>query len=806
MPFLHHKKDIGFLVTDNTGNNLMKYNFTNTAHEYYKGEDCDFIAKSTLYGDNRDFAAASEGFAVDPLGRFIIFCDGANDRIIKYTIDFHFIMSSKGINDAYGNPYFDNCNAIALTSDGKYALITSYDRHRVVKISTDDLSYIDNYGNLLGLPGSGNDEFQNPWGIAISPDDLYFVVVDRGNHRIKKHLLADGSYLAKIGSSGSGDDQFSSPLGCCIDSTGTYVIISDYGNHRIKKHLLSDLSYVAKLGSSGTGDNNFSSPKGVTMTDDNFHIIVTDSSNHRLKWHLLTDLSFVREFGSSGSGNDNFSNPCQPKVLGRYVFIDDKSNNRIVKRIADDWIHQKFALDLAQNTIDGTTLSAPMGCCISRDLEYAFVCDKGNARLLKVNYKNLVIETSRVIANPDGTNYPLFCKADNDYLYCLWWFDATAGPGSDSWYIIKHNISDLSTVSSKNVRSYTDINYAKFDFTFDDLYLIIDMNSRFYKIRKSDFSEIVYSGLYGGSADLLVFSDTQFYTFFSGAGGSVDINILTTMNPTTIAYKTYTELRLTTPRKAMYYKNLDLIFIADAGDNTIKIYDVDLNYLWEWGNWSGETWSAINGIAIEESYGIYSLTKLSENILTLDANHYYNKLVKYLPSFIEINEVLTAILKGFQAVFKEIKENINANETDALINYRYQGQALYQDAVEKKLYLKGIANEWEWQYYLERHLAINQLRGTHIGLQEDLERLLGISATISVTIFPPDDCSWILDINYPEIYHDSYDADSPSSCLTCVDMILIEIEDTKNYNKKYVENLILRRLLPANVAPIIVWS
>ena len=63
------------------------------------------------------------------------------------------------------------------------------------------------------------------------------------------------SFISKIGTYGSGDDQFDQPYGVATD--GTYIYVADTGNYRIVKRKASDLSFVSKIGTPGSGDDQF---------------------------------------------------------------------------------------------------------------------------------------------------------------------------------------------------------------------------------------------------------------------------------------------------------------------------------------------------------------------------------------------------------------------------------------------------------------------------------------------------------------------------------------------------------------------
>ena len=159
--------------------------------------------------------------------------------------------------------------------------------------------------------------------------DTFVLICDTGWGRIKKHLSADGTYLAKIGSAGSGNDQFSTPVGICSD--GTYVYVTDRDNDRIKKHLLFDLSYVDQVGTTGSGNNNFNNPTGICT--DGTYLYIIDQTNNRIKKHLCSDLSYVAQ--TSGPG---FNTPGYVCTDGTYVYTVQTAGAtyRIFKHYCND--------------------------------------------------------------------------------------------------------------------------------------------------------------------------------------------------------------------------------------------------------------------------------------------------------------------------------------------------------------------------------------------------------------------------------------------------------------------------------------
>jgi len=161
----------------------------------------------------------------------------------------------------------------------------------------------------IGNIGSGNDQFNNPIGIANDGTHIY--ICDTGNNRIVKRLASDLSYVAKIGSLGTGNDQFNTPKSIACDGTHIYVV--DSLNERIVKRLCSDLSYVSQIGSSGTGNDQFDLIGGITT--DNTYLYVCDYNNGRVHKRLCSDLSYVTHFYST------FWNPLEISNDGTYLYI-----------------------------------------------------------------------------------------------------------------------------------------------------------------------------------------------------------------------------------------------------------------------------------------------------------------------------------------------------------------------------------------------------------------------------------------------------------------------------------------------------
>jgi len=97
------------------------------------------------------------------------------------------------------------------------------------------VQYFTASGSFLGKwgwGGSGNGQFNTPYGIAVANDGTVFVA-DNAHHRIQ-YFTASGSFLGKWGTRGSGNGEFAWPRDVAISKTGARAYVADYNNHRIQ--------------------------------------------------------------------------------------------------------------------------------------------------------------------------------------------------------------------------------------------------------------------------------------------------------------------------------------------------------------------------------------------------------------------------------------------------------------------------------------------------------------------------------------------------------------------------------------------
>jgi sugar lactone lactonase YvrE len=287
--------------------------------------------------------------------------------------------------DVWGGPgpgsgpdQFDRPHGIAVAPDG-LVYVADTNNHRIVRYDPGGTPV-----KRWGHEGSGNEQFQHPWGVDASQYGIN--VADTSNHRITFITLGDlffveGGFffptdvafwqptvfpatpLAFVvegqdhkvtvvefdgtptgqgwGENGGGYGEFNFPHGIAVGPGGT-VYVADTFNHRIQRFDTAG-TFLGAWGQEGTGEGEFAEPHGVTV-DIHGHVYVADKNNHRIQV-FTADGQFLTSWGSQGSGPGQFDEPRDVAVAPHgVVYVADTGNNRI----------QKFAFDPVIGLVDPT--------------------------------------------------------------------------------------------------------------------------------------------------------------------------------------------------------------------------------------------------------------------------------------------------------------------------------------------------------------------------------------------------------------------------------------------------------------------
>jgi len=139
-----------------------------------------------------------------------------------------------------------------------------------------------------GSVGTGDGQFQSPFGIGVDPDGNVYVV-DTGSHRVQK-FSGSGVFLGKFGIHGSAQGQFDFPVDVAIAPNGE-IYVSDQGNTRVQV-FNSSFAYVRQWQAAGAA------PLSIAMDPEGQFLYTTIFDGHVVQYD--TAGTFQRTWGYSG--------------------------------------------------------------------------------------------------------------------------------------------------------------------------------------------------------------------------------------------------------------------------------------------------------------------------------------------------------------------------------------------------------------------------------------------------------------------------------------------------------------------------
>jgi predicted membrane-bound mannosyltransferase/DNA-binding beta-propeller fold protein YncE len=184
---------------------------------------------------------------------------------------------------------FDAPRDIAIAPDGTLYVADSRN-HRILHFDSDG-NYLSEFGQFgasdyntnVMAPGG---YFNEPWGIAVSPDGSIYVA-DTWNNRIQK-FDENGNFLTMWGQFGAAESayHFWGPRGVAIDNQGR-VFVTDTGNKRVVI-FDSNGQNLAVFGGAGMGVGQFDEPVGIEV-DEEGRLYIADTWNSRVQIMLPQD-------------------------------------------------------------------------------------------------------------------------------------------------------------------------------------------------------------------------------------------------------------------------------------------------------------------------------------------------------------------------------------------------------------------------------------------------------------------------------------------------------------------------------------
>lgn len=233
------------------------------------------------------------------------------------------------------------------------------------------------YHAQFGEPGSGDGEFDAPYGIAVDvAGNLY--VTDAGNARVQK-FSADGSFVAVWGDNVT----LPSPRGIAVVEGTVYVV--DVATNRVRTYNSNGIPII-DWGGQGAGEGQFDGAGDVAGSVVS-EIIVSDTGNHRVQ-RFRHDGAFQEMWGGPGGGDEHFSAP-DGVAYGSLLrlFVVDRGNCRVKKYSGGP----QLILTFGEAGAGAGQFSAPHGIADAPD-RTVFVCDTGNNRIQRFTSQGTFLE------------------------------------------------------------------------------------------------------------------------------------------------------------------------------------------------------------------------------------------------------------------------------------------------------------------------------------------------------------------------------------------------------------------------------
>ena len=257
----------------------------------------------------------------------------------------------------FNGPYSSVSDGINL-----YVADTGNNTIRRIAISTGAVSTLAGRAGVTGAADgfASSATFNAPAGIAMDSTHTNLYVVDSGNNKIRKVVIASGTVSSLTGpantavapgvADGAGTAaSFNHPRGVATDGTTLYV--ADTGNHKIRRVDISTGTVTSLTGTAGAASGagaadganfnaTFNSPTGIAIDSTKTFLYVADTNNNKIRRVALSNGavdSFTGAANSAGLAGDvegpaasaSFNLPAGIAADATNLYVADTNNNKI---------------------------------------------------------------------------------------------------------------------------------------------------------------------------------------------------------------------------------------------------------------------------------------------------------------------------------------------------------------------------------------------------------------------------------------------------------------------------------------------
>jgi hypothetical protein len=274
---------------------------------------------------------------------------------------------------------FNKPRGIAVASDGTI-YIADTGNHRIQHMRPDG-EVLDVWGEFASLeegPALGG-TFNEPWGIAISPNGTVYVA-DTWNHRVQ-YFTPDGEFLGMFGDFGQANepDYFWGPRAIAVDERGR-VFVADTGNKRISLFTAEGIP-LGQFGEFGWMLGQLDEPVGLALSGDG-RLHVADTWNQRIQvFHEVDEDRYeaILEWPIDGWYGQSLDNkPYLAIAPDGHLCTTDPDRYRVLCFSSEG----EFMLGWGDYGVSPNRFNLPTGIAFSEDGRI-WVVDTGNHRVLR---------------------------------------------------------------------------------------------------------------------------------------------------------------------------------------------------------------------------------------------------------------------------------------------------------------------------------------------------------------------------------------------------------------------------------------
>jgi Leucine-rich repeat (LRR) protein len=280
--------------------------------------------------------------------------------------------------------------------------------------------------------------FDQPVGVATSPDATFTLIADSNNHLIRKLTLFSGVVSTFAGSGAVGaangigtNADFSFPHDISISSDGSFAVSVCLGGHRVRRFVLSTAAVSTVAGSpnaksgisNGIGTNAlFDTPTGICMMSNGLYALVADMTNNQLKRVDLATQQVSPVVGSitatQGSANGigtsaTLTSPYFVTISSddSFAIVSEMDGHCLRKVVLSSWAVSSLAGTGSPGSANGVgtlaSLYSPASIILTSDDHFAYVSDLANNQIRRVEISTKRVSTLDAQASSTALNQPV---------------------------------------------------------------------------------------------------------------------------------------------------------------------------------------------------------------------------------------------------------------------------------------------------------------------------------------------------------------------------------------------------------------